>query len=118
MSAYSDALDALVREAATALGLPATRDPSLVTGLVAGNAGGCVLVGFPTHAGRLLDGRNLDVPVLLVAPAPSDIRSVNFLLDHMDDLAAFAKVSTLLNAPIDIGNQTYPSVTATARLAL
>lgn len=116
MSDYSDGLDALVTQIGTALTLPATRDPSVVPGLVA--SGGCVFVGFPTHVKRLLGGANLEVPVSLVAPAPSDLLAVNFLLEHMDDLIAAAGAKFVSNGPLDVGDRTFPAVTVTAQVAL
>lgn len=116
MSVYGDMLDALVEEVSEALGVAATRDPSAVAGLV--SQGGCILVGFPTHVGRLLSGPNLQVPVSLVAPAPSDLQSVDWLLDHMDALINTVGAKSVTTGPIDIGSSTYPAVTATAQIAL
>lgn len=117
MGQYIDMLDGLVSTAEQALNIPATRDPSQVPVLVA-QGSGCVFVGFPTHVQRLLDGPNLDVPVSLVAPAPSDLRAVDWLLDNMDALVDFCHASTSLTRPLDIGDLTYPAVTVTARIAL
>jgi hypothetical protein len=117
MSTYGDMLDGLVDDVGKALNLPATRDPSVLAGLVS-QGRGCVFVGFPTHIGRLLTGPNLDVPISLVAPAPSDLRSVNFLLDNMDALIEFAAVSTSTHGPLDFGVLLYPAVTVTARIAI
>jgi hypothetical protein len=114
---YSDMLDQLVVEASNGLGVEATRDPSLVGSMVAAN-GGCVFVQFPTHVGRLLDGANLEVPVSLIAPAPADLASVDWLLDHFDDLVQFFGARSVVNGPIDIGSETYPAVTVTAQIAL
>jgi len=114
---YSDMLDQLVVEASNGLGVEATRDPSLVGSLVAAH-GGCVFVQFPTHVGRLLDGANLEVPVSLIAPAPADLASVDWLLDHFDDLVQFFGARSVVNGPIDIGSETYPAVTVTAQIAL
>jgi hypothetical protein len=116
MSLYADMLDELVATAELALGIPATRDPSQVAGLVA--ASGCVFVGFPVIAGRLLGGPTLDVPVSLIAPAPSDLLAVNWLLEHMDTLVTFTQSTTAVNGPLDFGDLTYPAVTATARISL
>jgi hypothetical protein len=85
--------------------------------MVAAN-GGCVFVQFPTHVGRLLDGANLEVPVSLIAPAPADLASVDWLLDHFDDLVQFFGARSVVNGPIDIGSETYPAVTVTAQIAL
>lgn len=117
MSAYSDMLDALVTEASTALGVPATRDPSEVGSLVA-SAGGCVFIQFPVHVRRMLAGPNLEVPISLVAPAPADLSSVDWLLDHYDDFIEFCGARSVVNGPIDVGSETYPAVTATAQIAL
>jgi hypothetical protein len=110
-------LDQLVIEVGAALDIPATRDPSVVSGLVSSGKG-CLFVGFPTHIGRLLAGPNLDVPISLVAPAPSDLLAVNWLLDHIDALVDFAHASTSSNGPLDIGDLSYPAVTVVARIAL
>jgi hypothetical protein len=117
MGSYAAALDAVVSEVGTALNLPATRDPSVVAGLVASGTG-CVFVGFPLHVQRLLGGPNLDVPVSLVAPAPSDIRAVDWLLDNMDALVEVCAASTTTHGPLDFGELLYPAVTVTARIAL
>jgi hypothetical protein len=117
MNTYATMLDGLVKDVEAALGVPATRDPSEVAGLVSSGKG-CIFVGFPAHFQRLLDGPNLDVPVSLVAPAPSDMRAVDWLLDHIDALIEFCAVGTSLNRPLDIGDLTYPAVTVTARIAL
>jgi hypothetical protein len=114
---YADMLDTLVADVGAALGIPATRDPSVVPGLVSQGLG-CVFVGFPTNIGRLLGGPNLDVPVSLVAPAPSDLRAVNWLLGHIDALTDFCAVRTSSIGPLDIGDLTFPAVTVTARIAL
>ena len=116
MSTYSDMLDVFTAELQNAMGVPATRDPSQVAGLTA--AGGCILVGFPTHVQRLLGGPNLDVPVSLVAPAPSDLRAVDWLLEHMDALMDACSVGVSVARPLDVGDLTYPSVGVTARIAL
>ena len=117
MGLYSDALDDLVVKAQAVLGVPATRDPSQVAYLTA--SGGCILVGFPVQAGRLLEGGgNLDVPVSLVAPAPGDLDAVDWLLEHLEGLVEFTQVATTTHGPLDIGEQTYPAVTATARIAV
>lgn len=118
MSAYADMLDALAAEAQAALGIPVTRDPSLVVGLVSSDAGGCVLVGFPTSVGRLLSGPNLDVPLSLLAPAPANLATADWLLEHLDALLEFAQAGQTINRPVDIGDNTYPAVTVTARIAL
>lgn len=118
MSLYSDALDDLVAKAEAALGVPATRDPAMVGPLVA-QSGKCVLVGFPTQAGRwLVGGGNLDVPVSLVAPAPGDLASVDTLLEHLEALVEFTQAATTTHGPLDVGESTYPAVTATARIAV
>jgi hypothetical protein len=117
MSTYSDMLDSLVDEATEALGIPATRDPSVVGSLVS-QSGGCVYVQFPTHVGRLLAGPNLEVPVSLVAPAPADLASMDWLLDHFDDLVEAFGSASVLNGPLDVGSNTYPAVTVTAQIAL
>jgi hypothetical protein len=117
MSAYSDMLDQLVIAVGAALDIPATRDPSVVAGLVS-QGNGCIFVGFPIHVSRLLAGPNLDVPVSLVAPAPSDLRAVNWLLANIDALVDFCAASTSSNGPLDIGDLTIPAVTVTARIAL
>lgn len=117
MTTYAAMLDELVVDVGKALGLPATRDPGVVASLVA-SGNGCVFVGFPTHIGRLLAGPNLDVPISLVAPAPSDLRAVNWLLDHIDALVDFSKASTSTNGPVYIGDLSFPAVTMTARIAL
>ncbi len=116
MSSVVDALDQLAAQAATAIGVPATRDPSVVPGLTA--AGGCVFVGMPTHINRLLGGPNLEVPVSLVVPGPSNLQRIDWLLDHLDALARFAGTRSIINSPIDIGTLTYPAVTATAQVAV
>jgi hypothetical protein len=110
-------LDALVTEASAALGIPATRDPSVVPGLVA-QGSGCLFIGFPVHVSRLMAGPNIDVPISLVAPAPSDLLAVNWLLDNIDALVDFAHASTSTNGPVTIGDLNYPAVTVTARIAL
>jgi hypothetical protein len=116
MSIYSDALDMLVTQLSDALSLPATRDPATVPALVA--SGGCVFVQFPTHVQRLMGGPNLEVPVSLVAPAPSDLLAVDWLLEHMDDLVNAVGSKLVSNGPLDIGTNTYPAVTATAQVAI
>lgn len=117
MSTYSDMLDDIVTQAEARLGVVATRDPSMVDTLVAAH-GGCVYVQFPVHVGRLLAGPNLEVPVSLVAPAPADLQSVNWLLDHYDDLAAFTGSRSINNGPIEVGLSTYPAITATAQVVV
>jgi hypothetical protein len=115
---YSAMLDALASQVGQATGLPATRDPGAVPGLVASDAGGCVLVGFPTAVGRLLDGANLDVPVVLVTRHPGDLRAADWLLEHLDDLLGACRAGTATNGPLDIGDLTFPAVTVTTRIAL
>ena len=114
---YTEALDQLVQAAETATGLKATRNPAEVGSLVAAE-GGCVFVQFPTHVGRLLCGANLEVPVSLVAPAPADLTSVDWLLDHFDALAEFIGPRDISNGPLDVGSNTYPAVTATAQITV
>ena len=110
------ALDQLAVQAAGAVGVPATRDPSAVAGCVA--AGGCLLVGMPTQVGRLLTGPNLEVPISLITAAPSDLRAVDWLLDHLDAFIAFCGSRSVTNNPIDVGANTYPAVTATVQLTI
>ena len=116
MSVYSDALNQLVDLCESVIGVPATRDPAVVIGLVAG--GGCVFVGMPSHVDQLMAGPNLTVPISLVAPAPSDLRAVNWLLDHLDGLLKVAGGKQVRNGPIDIGSTSFPAVTATAQMAV
>jgi hypothetical protein len=116
VSTYSDMLDSLVTEVSAALGVPSTRDPSEVAGLV--SAGGCIFVQFPVHVGRLLSGPNLNVPISLVAPAPADLSSVDWLLDHFDAFVGFFGTRAVVNGPVDIGSLTFPAVTVTAQIAL
>ena len=116
MSTWREALDLLAVEASTSVGVPATRDPSAVAGLVA--AGGCLLVGMPSQVGRLLAGPNLEVPVSLVTAAPSDLRAVDWLLDHEEAFCQFTGARNLTNNPIDVGANTYPAVTATVQLTV
>jgi hypothetical protein len=117
MTSYVAALDELVTEAGAVLNLPATRDPSVVPGLVA-NGRGCVFVGFPTHVSRLLSGPNLDIPISLVAPAPSDLRAVDWLLNNIDPLVEFCAADSSTSGPMDFGDLTYPAVTVTVRIAI
>jgi hypothetical protein len=116
VTTWRDALDQLASAASTAVGVPATRDPSAVAGLVA--AGGVLLVGMPTQVGRLLAGPNLEVPVSLVTAAPSDLRAVDWLLDHLDAFVAFTGSRSVTNNPLDVGANTYPAVTATVQLTV
>lgn len=116
MSTWREALDQLATQAASAVGVPATRDPSAVAGLVA--AGGCLLVGMPTQVFRMLTGPNAEVPVSLVSAAPSDLRAVDWLLDHLDPFLDFAGVRAPTIGPIDVGSNTYPAVTATVQLTI
>lgn len=118
MSLYTDGLDALVAAVGAAVGVPATRDPSAVPGLVSGPSGGCALVGMPSHVDRLMAGPNLTVPVSLLAAAPSDIRAVDWLLEHMDALLVLVGSSNVQNEPYELGSNTYPAITATAQIAL
>jgi hypothetical protein len=118
VSSWREALDLLAGQAGAAVGAPATRDPSAVAGLAASESGGCVLVGMPTQVLRLLAGPNLEVPVSLVTAAPSDLRAVDWLLDHMDQLCAFTGARNPTIGPIDIGSNTYPAVTATVQLTV
>jgi hypothetical protein len=117
VSTYSDMLDSLVAGAESALGIPATRDPSEVGSLVS-QSGGCVYVQFPTHVGRLLTGPNLEVPLSLVAPAPADLSSMDWLLDHFDPFVEAFGSANVTNGPLDVGSNTYPAVTVTAQIAL
>lgn len=117
MSVYSDMLDSVVTTAEAELGLKATRDPGLVGSLVAAH-GGCVFVQFPEHIDRLMHGPSLEVPVSLVAPAPADLTSVDWLLDHMDALVETFGAREVRNGPIDVGSESYPAVTCTAQIAL
>lgn len=118
MSTYSEALDQLVSMAATSIGIPATRDPSMIGSLVAGESGGCVYIQFPTHVGRLLSGANLEVPISLVTRAPSDKKATDWLLEYMDALVDLAGARNVFHGPIDVGSNTYPAVTATAQLTI
>lgn len=106
----------LASQAAAATGVPATRDPSAVPGMVAG--GGVILIGFPTHVDRLLAGPNLEVPVFLMTGAPSDLRAADWLLDHLDAFVAFTGARSVTNGPIEIGTNQYPAVTAMVQLAI
>jgi hypothetical protein len=116
---YAAMLDGLVVTMSEAFpGVPVTRDPGMVPALVSSDAGGCIFVGFPVAVARLLDGPNLDVPVSLVAPAPSDLRAIDWLLDRMDDLVEACRASSTTTLPIEVGDLTYPAVTVTARIAL
>ena len=116
MSTWRQALDQLTSQASTAVGVPATRDPSAVAGLVA--AGGCVLVDMPIQVGRLLAGPNLEVPIHLITGAPSDLRAVDWLLDHLDPFIAFTGSRSVTNNPKDVGANTYPAVTATVQITV
>jgi hypothetical protein len=119
MTTYQDkvaALDQLVVDAGKALDLPATRDPSVMGGLVAQGLG-CVWVGKPLPVSPLLAARQMDVPVSLVAPAPSDLRAVDFLIRYEDDLMEFLRSSDVTEGPLSFGDLLFPAVTVTARIA-
>lgn len=118
MSTWREALDLLTVQAAAAVGVPATRDPSAVSGLVASDAGGCLLVDLPTHVGRLLAGPNMEVPVHLMTANPPDLRAVDWLLDRLDGFITFTGARSVVNGSTPIGDLTYPSVTATVQLAI
>jgi hypothetical protein len=118
VSDYARMLDLLTEQAGAALGIPATRDPSQVPALVASESRGCVLVGFPTSMGRLMGGPNLDVPLSLIAPAPADLATADWLLEYVDALLEFAQAGQTINRPVDIWDSTYPAVTVTARIAM
>lgn len=114
MSRYSDALDALVEALSTDLGIPATRDPSLIAGLIGG--AGMVFVGFPILAGRALGADNLDIPVSLIHAAPPDLQAGDWLLDHLDQFITTCQVSQTTAGSLEVGSLLYPAVTATVRL--
>jgi hypothetical protein len=116
MGTYREMLDDLVTEITDTLGIPTTRDPAVVGAMAA--QGGCVFVKFPRHIGRLLVGPNLEVPVSLVAPAPADITSVNWLLDNYDAFVALLGSQSVTEGAVDIGTETYPAVTVIAQIAL
>lgn len=116
MGVYVDMLGALAQEAEAALWIPATRDPALVSGLVASGRG-CIYVQFPVHVQRLLTGPNLQVPVSLVAPVPADLTSIDWLLEHFDAFVEFCGARSVVNGPIDVGSNTFPAVTATVQVA-
>jgi len=118
MSTWRDALDQLAFQAAEAVGVYATRDPSAVAGLVAGQRQGCLLVGMPTQFDRMLAGPNLEVPVSLLTAAPSDLRAVDWLLDHEEAFVNFTGARSVVNNPLDVGANTYPAVTATVQLTV
>lgn len=118
MSSWRQALDMLTEQAAAAVGVPAIRDPSKVSGLVASDAGGCLLVDLPTQVGRLLAGPNLEVPVHLITANPPDLRAVNWLLDRLDPFIAFTGSRSVVTGSTPIGDLTYPSVTATVQLTV
>lgn len=114
MSRYSDALDVLTEELSTHLGVPATRDPSLIAGLVGG--AGMVFVGFPTVADRSLGAVSLDIPVSLIHAAPPDIQAGDWLLDHLDAFINVCQTDQTTAGALEVGTLTYPAVTATVRL--
>lgn len=114
MSRYSDALDALTQELADALGVSASRDPSLIAGLIGGT--GMVFVGFPVVADRTLGASSLDVPVSLIHAAPPDLQAGNWLLDHLDAFTNTCQVDTTTAGSLEVGSLAYPAVTATVRL--
>lgn len=108
-----DALDALTVEVGSHVGLPATRDPSAVAGLVAG--GGCVWVAYPDTVVATLEGVVVEVAVSVLAPAPASLTSVNLLLAHQQKLADSVGGAITSHSPIDIGDRAYPAVTVAAR---
>lgn len=114
MSVYSDALDRLVAALASDLGIPATRDPSLIAGLISG--AGMVFVGFPVVVNRALGATDIDVPVSLIHAAPPDIQAGDWLLDHLDDFVATCQVNTTTAGSLEVGALVYPAVTATVRM--
>lgn len=116
MSIYSEALDHLAEQVAARTGLPVTRDPQDVSGLVAQN--GCVFIGMPTHVGRLLGGPNVEVPVSLVGKAPGGLSTINFLLDHLDAFVACVGAKSVTNNPLSVGDTQFPAVTAVAQIAI
>ena len=118
MSTWRDAMDQLAFQAGQAVGVYATRDPSAVPGLVASDDEGCLLVGMPVQITRLMAGPNMEVPLTLITAAPSDLRAVDWLLDHLDSFCAFSGARNPVIGPTEIGTNTYPSVTATVSLAV
>lgn len=114
MSRYSDALDRLTAALSTDLGIPATRDPSLIAGLIGG--AGMVFVGFPTVADRALGAVSIDIPVSLIHAAPPDLQAGNWLLDHLDAFINTCQTDQTTAGALEVGALTYPAVTATVRL--
>lgn len=114
MSNYSDALDQLTEELSDHLGIPATRDPSFIAGLIGG--AGMVFVGFPVVAGRALGATNIDIPVSLVHANPPDLQAGNWLLDHLDDFINVCQTDQTTAGSLEVGSLLYPAVTATVRL--
>lgn len=113
MSKYSDALDELVALLETSLGVPATRDPSEIAGLIGGS--GMVFVGFPNIADRTMGAVALDVPVSLIHSNPPDIYAANWLLEHLDSFKDACITDTTTAGTLEVGPG-FPSVTATVRL--
>lgn len=106
-----DALDVFAESIATALELPATRDPALVTAP-------CVFVGIPTIVGRTMGAVILDVPVSLIAKGAGDVLAGNYLLDHVQAFldATGAKVAT--PQPFTSTDVNYPSMKSTATITV
>lgn len=115
---YIDGLDQLVQQLESTLGIPTTRDPSVVLPLVSSTSNGAIFVGFPTHVKRLLSGASLEVPISLVAPAPGDLTSVNWLLTHYDKFVETVGAKSVTITPFSIGDATLPSVNAVAQLVV
>jgi hypothetical protein len=117
MMDYVTALNTLAGQITAQLGVTATRDPSAVAAICA-QEDGCILIGIPTHVQRLMGGANLELPVTLIAKAPASLANVDWLLVHMDDFVALIGAKSVSNTPIDIGEMTFPAITAIAQITL
>lgn len=117
MATYIEALDALAVHLETQLGIATTRDPATVSALTA-QGGGCIYIGMPNHVQRLVTGANLEVPVSLVGLAPSNLQAIDYLLTHMDKFVEVCGAKSVNNGPIDVGDMTFPSITATVQFTV
>lgn len=114
---YKEILDSFADQLATVLGVPATRDMDSVFPLINQNTG-VVFVGFPTHVQRLMGGANLEVPVSLITLAPSNLQSVDWLLDRMDSLVSAVGAKSVSSNGFVIGDVTLPAITAIAQIGV
>lgn len=107
MNALALALDELVAVIAAATGERCTRDPQLVHPP-------CIFIDAPEVTARTMGATTIEVPVHVVAGAPSSVPGLDWMLATTPTVLDAVQASQASPRALPLGDATYPAMTVAA----